>query len=46
METLGRERLNSKFSKYELWLYGVQFLKHIVNQKVILVDPTKIGVVI
>ena len=42
---LRRERLYAKFSKCELWLREVQFLGHLVNQDRILVDPSKINVV-
>ena len=31
LDTLRRERLFSKFSKYDFWLHEVQFLGHIVN---------------
>ena len=41
-----RERLYSKFSKCDFWLREVQFLGHLVNQKGILVDLTKIEAVI
>ncbi|CAH1431601.1 unnamed protein product [Lactuca virosa] len=45
LETLRNEKIYAKFSKYEFWLHEVQFLGHLVNQKGILVDPTKIKVV-
>ena len=41
LETLRRERLYAKFSKYEFWLREVHFLGHIVNQNGILVDLDK-----
>ena len=41
LETLRRERIFAKFSKYEFWLREVQFLGHIINQVGILVDPAK-----
>ena len=45
METLRKESLYAKFSKYEFCLHEVQFLGHIVNQEGLLVDPAKIEVV-
>ena len=36
------EKLYAKFSKCELWLKEVQFLGHIISEKGIHVDPTKI----
>ena len=45
MELLGvlrRERLYAKFSKCGFWLREIQFLRHLVNQDGILVDPSKI----
>ena len=45
LEVLRRERLFAKFSKCEFWLHEVQFLGHLVNQKGILVDLTKIEAV-
>ncbi|XP_076947746.1 uncharacterized protein LOC143619783 [Bidens hawaiensis] len=42
LETLRKEKLYAKFSKCEFWLYEVQFLGHIVNEKGIQVDPAKI----
>ncbi|KAI3717828.1 hypothetical protein L1987_69691 [Smallanthus sonchifolius] len=40
-----KEQLYAKFSKCEFWLKEVQFLGHIVNEKGIHVDPTKIEAV-
>ncbi|KAI3701724.1 hypothetical protein L6452_27011 [Arctium lappa] len=45
LEILRREKLYAKFSKCEFWLREVQFLGHVVNQKGIMVDPTKITAV-
>ena len=45
LETLRKERLYANFSKCEGWLCKVYFLGYIVNQKGILVDPTKIEAV-
>ncbi|GJS13006.1 putative reverse transcriptase domain-containing protein [Tanacetum coccineum] len=38
----GKEKLYSKFSKYEFWLQEVHFLGHVVNHNGIHVDPSKI----
>ncbi|KAJ9546585.1 hypothetical protein OSB04_019128 [Centaurea solstitialis] len=45
LEMLRRERLYAKFSKCVFWLQEVQFMGHIVNQKSIKVDPSKIEAV-
>ena len=45
LETLRRESLYAKFSKCEFWLREVQFLRHLVNQNGILVDPDKVEAV-
>ncbi|KAJ0666882.1 putative nucleotidyltransferase, Ribonuclease H [Helianthus annuus] len=45
MELLKKEQLYAKFSKCEFWLKEVQFLGHIVNDKGIHVDPSKIEAV-
>ncbi|XP_071707991.1 uncharacterized protein [Rutidosis leptorrhynchoides] len=42
LETFRKEKLFSKFSKYEFWLPEVQFLGHVINKKGICVDPSKI----
>ncbi|XP_023754010.1 uncharacterized mitochondrial protein AtMg00860-like [Lactuca sativa] len=42
---LRMERLYAKFSKCEFWLRDVQFLRHLVNQNGILVEPAKIEAV-
>ncbi|GKD29024.1 putative reverse transcriptase domain-containing protein, partial [Tanacetum coccineum] len=42
LELLKKEVLYAKFSKCDFWLQEVQFLGHVVNQKVIHVDPSKI----
>ncbi|GKB44380.1 putative reverse transcriptase domain-containing protein [Tanacetum coccineum] len=45
LELLEKEKLFGKFSKCEFWLQEVRFLGHVVNSKVIHVDPSKIEVV-
>ena len=42
LELLKAEQLYAKFSKCEFWIREVQFLGHIVNEKGIHVDPSKI----
>ncbi|KAI3732488.1 hypothetical protein L1987_63693 [Smallanthus sonchifolius] len=41
-EVLQREKLYAKFSKCAFWLREIQFLGHVVNEKGITVDPSKI----
>nr|GEU47117.1 putative reverse transcriptase domain-containing protein [Tanacetum cinerariifolium] len=45
LELLKKEKLYAKFSKCELWLREVQFLRHVINGNGIHVDPSKIEVV-
>ncbi|GKA34513.1 hypothetical protein Tco_0720942 [Tanacetum coccineum] len=42
LELLKKEKLFAKFSKCEFWLQEVHFLKHMVNNNGIHVDPSKI----
>ncbi|KAI3784114.1 hypothetical protein L1987_43206 [Smallanthus sonchifolius] len=42
LELLKKEQLYAKFSKCEFWIREVQFLGHVVNEKGIHVDPSKI----
>ncbi|KAI3732508.1 hypothetical protein L1987_63713 [Smallanthus sonchifolius] len=42
LELLKREQLYAKFSKCEFWIREVQFLGHVVNEKGIHVDSSKI----
>ncbi|XP_035831866.1 putative uncharacterized protein DDB_G0284695 [Helianthus annuus] len=42
LELLKTEKLYAKFSKCEFWIRKVQFLGHVVNEKGIQVDPSKI----
>ncbi|MDV3199485.1 MAG: reverse transcriptase domain-containing protein, partial [Sweet potato little leaf phytoplasma] len=42
LELLRREKLYAKFSKCDFWMREVQFLGHIVNERGIHVDPSKI----
>ena len=46
LETLKKEQLFAKLSKYEFWLNEVSFLGHIVSKEGIRVDPNKIEVVV
>ncbi|GJU00936.1 putative reverse transcriptase domain-containing protein [Tanacetum coccineum] len=41
LELLTKEKLYTKFSKYEFWLQEVHFLGHVVNQSGIHVDPSR-----
>ncbi|KAD5317689.1 hypothetical protein E3N88_17635 [Mikania micrantha] len=45
LETLRKEKLYAKFSKYTFWLREVQFLGHVVGADGILVDPSKVQAV-
>jgi len=42
LETLRAEKLYAKFSKCEFWIRKVDFLGHVVSEKGIHVDPSKI----
>nr|GEU62115.1 putative reverse transcriptase domain-containing protein [Tanacetum cinerariifolium] len=42
LELLKKEELYAKFSKCEFWIPQVQFLRHVINNKGIHVDPAKI----
>ena len=46
LETLRKEQLYAKMSKCEFWLREVSFLKHIVSEEGIKVDPSKIEVIL
>ena len=46
LETLRKEQLYAKISKCEFWLKEVSFLKHIVSEEGIRVDPRKIKVIL
>nr|GEW52625.1 putative reverse transcriptase domain-containing protein [Tanacetum cinerariifolium] len=45
LELLKKEKLYAKFSKREVWLQEVQFLRHVINGDGIHVDRSKIKVV-
>ncbi|GKE09198.1 putative reverse transcriptase domain-containing protein [Tanacetum coccineum] len=45
LELLEKEKLFRKFSKCEFWLQEVRFLRHVVNNEGIHVDPSKIEAV-
>ncbi|GKA97215.1 putative reverse transcriptase domain-containing protein [Tanacetum coccineum] len=45
LELLKKEKLYAKFFKCEFWLQEVQFLRHVINDDGIHVDPSKIEVV-
>ncbi|GJZ61006.1 putative reverse transcriptase domain-containing protein, partial [Tanacetum coccineum] len=45
LELLRKEKLYGKFSKCEFWLQEVHFLRHVVNQSGIHVDPSKVEAV-
>ncbi|KAL8093964.1 hypothetical protein AgCh_035734 [Apium graveolens] len=45
LQTLRKEQLYAKFSKCEFWLRRVSFLGHVVSEEGILVDPSKIEVI-
>ncbi|GJY97945.1 putative reverse transcriptase domain-containing protein [Tanacetum coccineum] len=42
LDLLKKEKLYSKFSKYDFWLESGQFLGHVINSEGVHVDPTKI----
>ncbi|KAD2805268.1 hypothetical protein E3N88_38645 [Mikania micrantha] len=42
LELLTKEKLYAKFSKCEFWLREVHFLGHVINERGIHVDPSKI----
>ncbi|GKA84536.1 putative reverse transcriptase domain-containing protein [Tanacetum coccineum] len=42
LELLKKEKLYAKFTKCEFWILKVQFLRHVINSRVIHVDPAKI----
>ena len=46
LETLRKERLYAKLTKCEFWLREVSFLRHLISEKGIRVDPRKIEVII
>ena len=46
LETLRKEQLYAKLSKCEFWLREVSFLRHIISEEGIRVDPKKIEVII
>ena len=46
LETLKKERLYEKLSKCEFWLREMSFLRHLVSEEGIRVDPRKIEVII
>ena len=46
LETLRKEQLYAKLRKCEFWLREVSFLRHIVSEEGIRVDPNKIEVII
>ena len=46
LETLRKEQLYAKLSKCEFWLKEVSFLRHIVSEEGIRVDPNKIEVIL
>ena len=46
LETLRKEQLYAKMSKCEFWLKEVSFLRHIVSEEGIRVDPMKIEVIL
>ena len=46
LETLRKEQLYAKMSKCEFWLREVSFLGHIVSEEEIMVDPSKIEVIL
>ncbi|GJV74000.1 putative reverse transcriptase domain-containing protein, partial [Tanacetum coccineum] len=42
LELLKKEQLYAKFLKCDFWLESVQFLGHVINNKGVHVDPTKV----
>ena len=46
LETLRKEQLYEKLSKCEFWLRELSFLRHIISEEGIRVDPKKIEKII
>ena len=46
LETLRKEHLYEKMSNCEFWLREVSFLRHIVSEEGIRVNPSKIEVIL
>ncbi|GJU10920.1 putative reverse transcriptase domain-containing protein [Tanacetum coccineum] len=42
LELLKKERLYTKFSKFDFWLDSIQFLGHVIDRSGVHVDPAKI----
>nr|GFC60613.1 putative reverse transcriptase domain-containing protein [Tanacetum cinerariifolium] len=42
LELLQKQKLYTKFSKFELWLDSVKFLVHVINSQGVHVDPAKV----
>ncbi|GJZ19403.1 putative reverse transcriptase domain-containing protein [Tanacetum coccineum] len=42
LKLLKKEKLYAKFSKCDLWIYIVQFLRHLIDSQGLHVDPAKI----
>jgi hypothetical protein len=45
LETLRKEKLYAKFSKCAFWLREVLFLGHVINPDGIMMDPSKVEVI-
>jgi hypothetical protein len=45
-ETLRKEKLYAKFAKCAFWLREVQFLGHIIDERGIQVDPSKVAAIV
>ena len=46
LQILKEKKLYAKFSKCEFWLEKVKFLEHVISNKGVLLDPTKVEVVL
>ena len=45
LQIFREKKLYAKLSKYEFWMMEVKFLGHVVSQRRIFVDPSKVEVV-
>ena len=43
LQTLRKNKLYAKFSKYEFWMNQIAFLGYIISEKGVMVDPAKVS---
>ena len=46
LEKLRTHELYAKFSKCEFWLQGIAFLGHIITEKGVAIDPSKVEAIL